>query len=194
MAKTFPWPKAGDSSEDVTYAAVGFALSNWEGLEAELCALYGAFHGWQPAEKRTIEGYSKGRRIFVDRLAAVRQASEMWFRQYCHQANEGKFTELMHETEELSKVRNRIAHAIVLPYSIGDVLPGSTRVGNAGYTYCLVPAYYDSREQEFFSEDYMDFKPVYALVSSDIRALGYEFNRLRMNIFNFRQPINLIHI
>lgn len=60
MTSAVPWPTIGDRSKEVTYAAVGFAISCWEELEIELCALYAVFVGQPRASTGAIKGNSKG--------------------------------------------------------------------------------------------------------------------------------------
>lgn len=110
-----PLPTEGDSDQDTTFAAVGYALNCWEGLEVELCGLFAAFKGWRRASTEAIVAYSQPR-IFVERLAVLRDAFERWAVATPDQKQEGEIKAILCRASDLSAVRNNIAHGVIAPF------------------------------------------------------------------------------
>lgn len=178
-----PFPEAGDIDKEITYAAVGYALDCWEGLEVNLCGLYAAYNGLQRAETVAINGYSNGR-IFVDRMSTVAQASSMWSIKNPDQSLESEFSAIQEQVVAASAFRNEIAHGCLGVFSESELPVGVRfRVGEAGTTWCLVPPFYNYRKNVFKSDKYLDFKPCYVYVSGQIRSMGYEFSKLRHEVY-----------
>lgn len=115
----------GDIDINVTYAAVGRALSRWETVELALARIYALFVARSLALDK-IREYGAQNRIFIERLFSLKRASVPYFRNNPDQTNEGDFFRLCQRAETLSTVSNYIAHGIVseVHYFItADTLP-----------------------------------------------------------------------
>ncbi len=102
----------GDADIEVTYAAVGRALSAWEAVELGMATVYSIFVG-KALQLDSIREYGAVNRIFVGRMEAIRKASDAYFRAHCDQDSEGDFSALCKRAASLSDNRNNIAHGIV---------------------------------------------------------------------------------
>lgn len=101
----------GDPDIETTYAAVGRALTRWEGVELGLATLYSVFIG-HPMRMDKIREYGAANRIFAMRLAEVEAAASRYFIRHCCQELEGDFQQISIRATELSALRNNIAHGI----------------------------------------------------------------------------------
>ena len=158
-----PLPPIGDLHEDVTYAAVGYALSQWETAETQLCWLTGAFMGLPRGDWRVVQRYSH-HATFQGRANALEAAACAYWPTRCDQALEGRFLALMAEARSLSERRNEIAHGVVTVLREWQ----ATR----SQEWCLVPALYDRRKVE------PPHIPTYIYVANDIRVAGHRFLEL----------------
>ena len=171
-----PIPEKGDPSEDVVYAAVGYALSIWEAMEAELCWLYGALIDVPRYAPEAVIGYSQ-KPTLQGRLDQVLAAVEARAKKKPDHPLECDVHQLIKEVQKSAQSRNKIAHAIVvlLRQNFRSGLPGAMINLPFDQEYCLVPAYYNHR--------YVDpnLRPNYIYLSRDIRKIGGGFKDLQRN-------------
>ena len=170
-------PEKGDPTEATVYAAVGYALSKWEAMEAEMCWLYGALRGLPRYASEAIVGYSQ-KPTLRGRIEQVREYLTKISRNQPNQALEGGILALTLEVETLATTRNKIAHAVVvlLRQKRHKVLPGTMTNRPYDQEYCLVPAYYNHR--------YVDsnIRPNYIYLAEEIRRFGGQFEQLHVKI------------
>ena len=100
-----------DATEEVTFAAVGLALTRWEVMEAGLADLYSILRR-APFDRRVIVGFGQRFSTTVRRLAAVAAAADAFF-PVPDQALEGGLRVLLRRVETLSIDRHRVAHGLV---------------------------------------------------------------------------------
>ncbi|WP_338834607.1 hypothetical protein [Bradyrhizobium septentrionale] len=117
-----------DTDLKALYAAVGRAISEWETLEAHLSYTYSIFEG-RPVDSALLRDYGREARIFRTRMEAVRASAEKYFQSHPNQEQEARFEALVSKAEELSTLRNRIAHGMVMGQQAS---PGQT-------LYSLIP-------------------------------------------------------
>ena len=75
-----PWdvpasPNNGNLKPDMTYAAVGRALSQWEKFEGDLAELFAVFAGGVPTSRTAIRAY-RSIQTFIQRLTYVYSSVE----------------------------------------------------------------------------------------------------------------------
>ena len=171
----------GDPDREQTYAAVGYALSQWELLEAQLCNLLGAFCGLPYASSEAIEEYSREQRIFFQRLQRLDQKKAVYFNYNHSQELEGEYDRISVLISELSEKRSNIAHGAVQEYEVKEYEQ------TLSYSYALFPVFYNAREQVFSSDQrHLNFSPSYVYSSSLIRSYGDEFRTVTRRVFEFR--------
>jgi hypothetical protein len=136
-----PPPTIGDASEDITFAAVGRALTRWEEFEVMFASLFSTLVSTDDNTAAAIRAYGSVI-TFRGRAEMVRAAAEVHFRLFPNEALWKTFKTFVNQlTGHASPRRNEIAHGVVRPYlSIVD--------GNATRTFCLFPPYYAANKNE----------------------------------------------
>jgi hypothetical protein len=107
-----PFPEHGDLSADLTFAAVGRAMSEWEELELYLARLYAKFIGIPPIKAIAIPEYRDAPN-FHSRATAIKNAATKYFISHPDQEREGEFKQILEEIRQLASRRNDIAHGVV---------------------------------------------------------------------------------
>jgi hypothetical protein len=102
-----------DTDPDVTFAAVGRAITAWETLEAHLSYLYSIFVD-KPLAFAALDQYGRENKIFNDRMTALCKAGRKYFQRCPSQKKEGEVDSLIAETRRLSVFRHQIAHGAVI--------------------------------------------------------------------------------
>ena len=180
---TNPWdkppiPKLGDDSEDITYAGVGRVMSAWEQVEIELGFTYGQFLK-RSDHRNAIREYGQGR-IFSERLSILTRASDIHFRRYPNQDEEGAFLMLRKAIEGFSGRRNDVAHGIVRTFLLTQKEDDAT----PRHMSFLMPAYYDPRR---FDAD--TNAPAYSYSSVELNALAEGLSELHFKARLFRLSV-----
>ncbi len=173
-----PLKMPGDDTEEITYAAVGYALTKWELLEFRLSQFYSRLTGKSPNKYETIVDYSKGA-TFRSRASTLKNALCAYSTSHHCQSLEGKILALIDEAIRASDRRNEIAHGVVRQFSWGVDFTTAREVNGqmmitVETTYYLVPAAYNSR---YVSSD---SGHKYAYTSQNIRAIGDLFANLTL--------------
>jgi hypothetical protein len=107
-----PFPEHGDVSADLTYAAVGRAMSEWEELELYLARLYAKFLKIHPIRAIAVTEY-RNAAIFRVRANVIEKAADKYFVSHPDQEREADFQQLLGDIRQLSNRRNDIAHGVV---------------------------------------------------------------------------------
>jgi hypothetical protein len=102
-------PEHGDNSPDLTFAAVGRALSTWERLDLEFAVLYATLLGISPPEAIKLPEY-RNENTFLGRVGVIERAFDTYSVKHHDQAIEGDADALFTDAPDLSNRRNDIAH------------------------------------------------------------------------------------
>jgi hypothetical protein len=103
----------GDVDPQITYAAVGEALTAWEGFEESLSAIFTVLDG-SPGDLEVYRQYGEDGHRFAVRAELIRKAGDKFFRKNPCQKNEGDLTALLTSAIDAARLRNKIAHGIVI--------------------------------------------------------------------------------
>jgi hypothetical protein len=175
--------KVGDPNPELIFQAVGKALSNWEGLVADLTSIFAVLTAidepwsFNPAVRAfgSVQGAAA-------KSEMVQQAAEALFHNFETQLNvdcdviRQEMKGLLREYNGWSNRRNDIAHGYVtetkMPDYTNDVQPIIS-------TFLLMPSHTTSRKWP------MDWEPSYKYLASEIDAFGVAFDELaaRVEIF-----------
>ena len=141
-----PWdvdpPETGDKSEDITFQAVGAALTQWEWFEGNLSLAFSFLIGVSHGNLAAIRAYG-AIETFRGRANMIQRAAEVYFRQQPDDIQEAQLTKILNlALRHLSGKRNEIAHGIVQPW---EIMEDGHRVVQNGFV--LVPAYYATRKR-----------------------------------------------
>lgn len=168
----------GDCDPDITFNAVGRAISAWETLEAHLSYLYSAFVR-QPMLLDAIEQYGRETRTFQNRIAHLGRAAAVYFKD---QAQEAEFHALIAEVEQLHRYRTQIAHGALraVPVAIpvfnhkGEI--GGAVVDGSKYSFTIAPPWYGNPQLSALTGSY------YHYGSQTILGFIAEFDELTRRI------------
>ena len=173
-----PYPGYGDKDANVTYAAVGRALSTWEELETNLAVLYARFLGVSPKEATSRSEYANAG-TFRGRSNQVREAACLFFVRHSSQHLEGYFDNLISELTKVADRRNDIAHGVVTfwPGGTADLEEALRRM-----EYMLVPSGYAVKKYGatgdptymYSSVELDHFTQVFRLYLSRVESSGHD--------------------
>jgi hypothetical protein len=130
-------PTTGNQTKEQIWTAVGAALTAWGEYESELGHLFSIFMAgdFPSPQARRAFGAIKG---FEARSQILREAYEAFQAYHGRHIKEPKeFYELWKQANEAVKLRNDVAHGIVLPLS--------TKGAPVTNGYCLMPPYHDAK-------------------------------------------------
>lgn len=169
-----PEPDVGDASADITFLAVGRALSDWENFEFQFSSIFVAcVNATGPG--RTAAQRAYGSIVsFSARREMVTTAVKTFLAARHDAAIETDFAKLNNEAKEYGARRNEIAHGIVQPFvgrSDEKTLPDKT------WGWALFPPYYNSNKNDLLSlgDDTEVFSPRYAYSSVEIGVIASGF-------------------
>src|SRR5262249_38067236 len=142
MAKQ-PWdipdaPESGDATNDITFRAVGAALSTWEWFEGNLSLAFSYLLEGDYGNVAAIRAYGSVE-TFRGRANMIEEAAEVYFKRATDAQLRSSIEQLLKKSRNLCARRNEIAHGIVCPYFI----PQNGKNERKGYV--LLPAYYATR-------------------------------------------------
>ena len=178
-----PWPESGDGHQDITYAAVGRALSEWERYESVLGFLFGnlVLPG-APVLLAATRSYSAVR-TFEGRAEMLRAASEAFFFYYGTEMADtlqDKFKDVLRNAVQFSQRRNDIAHGVVDHYRPP---PPTVPPMSSPDEYALFPAYATFKERD------PQNVPTYCYASAELDYYRTQFYSLRRPAFSLCQEI-----
>ncbi|MGC2414171.1 MAG: hypothetical protein WA459_15915 [Stellaceae bacterium] len=107
-----PFPDHGDTNADLTYAAVGRAMSEWEEVELYLARLYAAFLGIPPIEAIARPEYTRVA-VARERSRVIEEVAHAYFVRHPDQTLESEFETLICDARNFAARRNDIAHGVV---------------------------------------------------------------------------------
>jgi hypothetical protein len=182
MAKQ-PWevpepPKNGDATNDITFRAVGQALSQWEWFEGNLSLAFSYLIGSGYGNVAAIRAYGSVE-TFRGRANMIETAAEVYFRYSRNEHLSSAISDLLKLSRQLAGRRNDIAHGIVGEYA-------NVSLGIAVHNgYVLYPAYYATRKRELPETGPLsDVKPRFIYSSAEIESFGNQFSQLAETAIN----------
>lgn len=164
-----PFPKKGNVSQYILFAAIGRTLNAWEEVEIALAHLYSVLLTGDRFDTAAMHAYGAPAN-FNQRLLQLQQAGERYFVQHPLQQVEGEFSRLTTFISGYSARRNDIAHAHAL-YIHWIVPPTQSVVMFSAdeRQWCLVPPHF--RANKFTTQN----RPTYVLTSREINEFGLVF-------------------
>lgn len=182
-----PIPPRGDDFADITYAAVGGFLSQWEKVEIELSDLYAIFTS-RPNTREAYEDYYNEARSLASRIALLDDSAERFFVKCPSQVTEGEFANLKARVSGFSERRHEIAHGVVRPYFEYAVLTEwSDPLDQDQTRTCLAPPYY---QRNWFDKT-LDL-PKYVYVGSQIDRITVRLADLAHDVAALKERVELV--
>ena len=167
-----PFPAHGDSSPELTFAAVGRAMTEWEELELYLARLYAKFLGIPPIKAIAIPEY-RDVANFHSRAATIQKAATTYFVSHPNQDREGEFEKVLEDIRQLASRRNDIAHGVVkLWWNHKETFSQAVDRNE----YMLVPSTYSDKK---FGNDR---EPSYLFRSIGTKQFAGHFNQYRKQL------------
>lgn len=165
------FPRIGDIDENITYAAMGRLISQWEAVEFELSRLFAALM-WDP-DGRTMQFYGKPR-IFRERLDILKIAFDGHFMKSPCQHEEGIVDLLLSDITNCADHRNEVAHGMVLDVAQTSLFD-NRMAPNPGRkpSFLLLPPYYLLRKHD-------ESGPTFAYSSIEICELVSQMMELQL--------------
>lgn len=155
-----PWPDLGDPDPQITFAAVGEALSHWEHLEGLIASLFASFvsdHGDNLPAKRAYVAV----RTFEGRMEMLRASAEAFFSAFPDEGLQDTYQKFLKSVKEFAPRRNDIAHGVVAEFY---------RNIDNGLVY--VPGYFALYPTiASFKQRSIDGIPAYCMGSAEIKIL-----------------------
>lgn len=107
-----PFPKFGNKSARVLFAAIGEALITWEELEITLAHLYSTLKTGSQFDPVAFKEYGEPYN-FKDRMAFLKREADHRFVREPDQLFEGEFNWIVTNANGFSQRRNDVAHGVV---------------------------------------------------------------------------------
>jgi hypothetical protein len=165
--KPKPLATIGDPKDEITYAAVGKALSRWEAAEIRVARLFGVLIG-VPTSVPALRAYGAVA-TFQVRKQMVIAAADSLFKTKPNPTLHKKITDIFHRyLDHAAARRTEIAHGIVITTN-----PTRRRINHF-----LAPPYYSSKKRDDAA------KPTYLYSSQEIVAYTRGFEELTIHIHN----------
>lgn len=179
-----PFPKQGNASQKVLFAAIGRATAAWADVEVTFAHLLSVFLAGNQFDARANRAYGE-KETFAHRQALLTAAAEAHWRKRPDQALEGRLKELMILAMNLSRRRNDIAHGVLRfihwirePNSRATLLSGG-----ADLRWCLIPPHFNGKK--FTSEN----RPEYVFTSREINRFAEAFWDLARDSSNLARKV-----
>ena len=175
MAKQ-PWevpdpPTRGDSSNDITFRAVGAALSQWEFFEGNLTLAFSYLVGTGYGNIAAVRAYGSVE-TFRGRANMIESAAEVYFKYTLDPELQSLLNGVLKLSRQFSARRNEIAHGIVSPH---------VAVENGEWVQrgcVLYPAYYATRKRQLPDTAPLDLVSfTFAYSSVEIDKIPRSFQR-----------------
>jgi hypothetical protein len=177
--KRNPWdtpgfPDDGDAKPDMTYAAVGRALSQWEKFESELAELFAVFAGGVPTSLPAVRAYGSIQ-TFRGRADMIEAAAEGFFAVFPDDDLATRINDFMIRARNFSPRRNDIAHGVVHT----AVWPSGQKGSG------LFPAKYATKKNTLqvpFDPAAKGQRLTYAYTSAEIDSMRQQFQALEDDV------------
>jgi hypothetical protein len=176
MAKQ-PWevpdiPTHGDASTDITFRAVGAALSQWEFFEGNLTLAFSYLIGTGYGNLAAVRAYGSVE-TFRGRGNMIESAAEVYFKYTLDPDLQLLLNEILKLARQFSARRNEVAHGIVSPHV------GIENGAWAQRGFVLYPAYYATRKRQLPDAAPLDSVTfTFAYSSVEIDRFRDHFNEL----------------
>jgi hypothetical protein len=175
-----PWPDLGDPDPQITFAAVGEALSHWEHLEGLIASLFASFvsdHGDNLPAKRAYVAV----RTFEGRMEMLRASAEAFFSAFPDEGLQDTYQKFLKSVKEFAPRRNDIAHGVVAEFY---------RNIDNGLVY--VPGYFALYPTiASFKQRSIDGIPAYCMGSAEIKYFSNRFRSLLKPSADLRADIDM---
>lgn len=190
--KAEPWsapilyPKHGGPNHRRVYEAVGFALSQWEELEARLQFLFVRLLGleFHPDGKAAMRRYESAVGT-VGRMDELTRAANYYVVHIHDQEIEAELERVIRETKLFTLRRNEIAHGSARQVSRTVVINGRRTIEHCGF--CQVPvAMLDKILDPGAKRDLSVYTPL------EIKEYGNAFMELRFSVENVITKLRII--
>jgi len=180
-----PYPNAGDASDEITFAAVGRALTAWEGFEISMATLFARFIGVQTDTLPATRAYGSVL-TFRGRAEMVEAASEAYFFSTPDSEPEPELNEVLKEARNYATRRNEIAHGIVRSFEVPDGIIVRNAFGPVRrmkkWGYAVVPSDYATNKTILTRGPTIlhgtERRPKYTYTSVEIDAFAKHFTAL----------------
>lgn len=158
-----PFPKKGNASQKVLFAAMGAALNAWEEIEMSCAHLYAAFVTGDRFNYVASHAYGESLN-FRDRFAMLQREAQKHFIAHPSQPIEAEFCRLAKLITGYSARRNDIAHAHALHIEwVRDPSSTNTLLSyGSDLRWCLVPPFF--KASKFTARK----RPAYVLTSFEM--------------------------
>jgi hypothetical protein len=167
-------PAVGDPTEDITFRAVGMALSQWEWFEGNLSLAFSYLIGAGFGNFGALRAYGTVE-SFRGRANMLWEAADVYFKLNRDERTESALSDLLKRAGKFSTRRNEIAHGIVQLW-----FDSSARPAPKGHA--LFPAYYATRKRKLpESGSIAEITPSYIYSSVEIGEFGRHFANLANN-------------
>ena len=168
---------SADSEAEPTYQSVGVVLSSWERIEFNLAQLYSSLVGHPNGD--AIPQYGS-ERIYKLRTDVLKRAADNHFINYCNQEMEAKFDKICACCDDMSKLRNDVAHAIVMDVSLITYFRNTLNLVENDSAFMLIPPLY------LGSRHLNNGLPSFAYSSVDLLSIASDMLLLEDEIKHFR--------
>lgn len=191
-----PIPVKGDPDIETVYAAIGTALSAWEGLEEQLANIFAALVAPDGIQLPAQRAYGSIL-TFRGRGELITAAAGAVFFLFPNTGLRTSIKNLLDEASQFAARRNEIAHGKVVPFYVPQSglfgLPMTHHARRAGYV--LQPSGYATNKRELqpgrlIIEEARQ-TPKYAYSSVELLALQKHFSRLANRASPL--PLKILH-
>jgi hypothetical protein len=177
-----PWevpepPKVGDATQDVTFRAVGNALSSWEWFEGNLSLAFSFLVGAGYGNIAALRAYGSVE-TFRGRAQMIERAAEVYFKHNNDETTERALEDVLKSASQFVGRRNDIAHGIVQPLFELDSI--NTKTVQKGFV--LYPAFYATRKRKLIeghqlneTSTFFTIEPTYIYSSNQIDNFATQF-------------------
>jgi hypothetical protein len=174
---------SADDHPDLTFAAVGRAITMWEIAEVEFARLYSIFTG-RPNLIDAYQEYGAEPTYFDKRMSRLCEEGRKYFIKQSSQTNEANLDALIQEGKALARIRHQIAHGIIRAFPIyGD--PDENGIVSPQFGYFIVAPYYslvtltkhDKTSYHYASNSLDEFAKQFALFAEKIRSFALVLQR-----------------
>lgn len=167
-----PLATIGDEKDEITYTAIGRALSRWESAEIRVASLFALLIA-MPTPLPAIRAYGSVA-TFQVRKQMVLGAADSFFNTHPNDELHKKIKDLFSKYfDKAGSRRTEIAHGIVI----------SKNPTKRKRQFFLAPAYYSSKNYDH------KFNPAYLYSSKEIGEYREAFEQLTIYTHNWRQSL-----
>lgn len=177
-----PWairtrPARGDDDPQVTFAAVGNALTQWAHYETALSRLFSAFIALDRDTEAGRRAFGAVR-TFEGRLDMLRATADIYFATFPDATLQTDWVEAQKLGKKYGERRNEIAHGAVLPLLSEKPTPDGASDG-----VCLAPAQIDPKKRDVRGV------PLFYYNAASLNHYADEFSKLKDEPYRIARTI-----